>query len=228
MTAPYWSDGQITLYHGDCREVLEWLAADVLVTDPPYGIGWKSGETSSSRSARKASADPVCGDESTQVRDDALALWGNGKPAVVFGTWRRSRPLGVTQRLIWHKARTPPAVRNHAYYSAEEEIYLIGSGWVGAPIQNVIATSEWRGSDHGFVFRSGHPTPKPESLMSVLVSKCPPGVIADPFAGSGSTLVAARNRGRCAIGVEVEERYCERAARRLNQGDLFTTPTLAP
>lgn len=221
MPDPYYSDDLVTLYHGDCREVAEWLAGDVLVTDPPYGIGWKSGQTS--YTARNAHVESVHGDESTQVRDEALALWGNSKPTVVFGTWRQPRPPKVTHRLIWHKASTPPGVRSAAYYPAEEEIYLIGSGWTGRPIQNVIVTNEWRASVHGFVARSGHPTPKPESLMSVLIDKCPPGTIADPFAGSGSTLIAARNLGRRAIGVEVEERYCELIARRLSQGVLVGT-----
>jgi len=219
-TTPYYADGQVTLYLGDCREVTEWLAADVLVTDPPYGMGWKSGQTS--YTARNARVESVHGDDSTAVRDDALALWGNRKPAVVFGTWRQPRPPRVTHRLIWHKAKTPPGVRPAAFYPAEEEVYLIGSGWTGKPIQNVIVTTEWRASVHGFVARSGHPTPKPESLMDVLVSKCPPGVIADPFAGSGSTLVSARNLGRKAIGVEIDERYAERAARRLAQDVLIT------
>lgn len=94
MTTPYYQDDLVTLYHGDCREITEWLAADVLVTDPPYGIAWTRHGISNTASANRRPGrygespqrvnplndDGIAGDQSTAARDDALALWGQ-KPA---------------------------------------------------------------------------------------------------------------------------------------------------
>jgi hypothetical protein len=126
----------------------------------------------------------------------------------------------VNNRLIWHKAANIPGHRTQPWFAADEEIYQLGTGFTGKPEQNVIVTHDRRDGAHGEVAKLGHPTPKPLMLMERLVAKCPPGVIADPFAGSGSTLVAARNLGRRAIGVELEERYAEVVARRLAQDCL--------
>ena len=84
---PYYQDDSVTLYHGDCLEITEWLDADVLVTDPPYGMSYRSGQRAESHA-------PIAGDRDTRARDAALALWG-ARPAAIFGTWRVTRPDGV-------------------------------------------------------------------------------------------------------------------------------------
>jgi len=217
MSTPYYSDEFVTLYHGDCREITEWLSADVLVTDPPYGISWPAGQLHSDRRERAMASPSIVGDDDTSVRDAVLSLWGK-RPAVVFGTWRRPRPESVTHRLIWHKRGRQPGVSPHAVFPNDEEIYLCGTGWVGPPSPTVITTLEQRARQPGLV---GHPTPKPVHLKETVILKCPAGLIADPFTGSGATLLAARNQGRCVIGVELEERYCELTASRPSQDVLF-------
>lgn len=219
MANPYYQDELVTLYHADCMEAAEWLAADVLVTDPPYGIAmgqntmrFSNGKPVRGREVRAA----VRNDDSPATRDDALRLWGD-RPGLVFGSWRVPRPERTRQRLIWHKANSSPGVNNSPWYSADEEIYVLGSGFSGGPEQSVYVTRELRSGKDGLAARTGHPTPKPVGLMERLIQKCPEGVVADPFAGSGATLIGARNVGRKAIGVEVEERYCELIAKRLSQ-----------
>lgn len=212
----YYQDDWVTLYHGDCLEKTAWLEADVLVTDPPYGVAWKSGQFSN---ATIAIEDTIQNDESIDVRDRCLALWGS-KPALVFGSWRMPRPNNTNNRLIWHKAANIPGMRTQPWFAADEEIYQLGTGFTGKPEQNVIVTHDRRDGAYGEVARLGHPTPKPLQLMERLINKCPPGVVADPFAGSGATLLAARNLGRKVIGVELEEKYCELIAKRLSQHTL--------
>lgn len=215
MTAPYYSDDSVTLYHGDCREVTAWLEADVLVCDPPYGMAYVSG-------SRIGGSEAIAGDRDPELRDAVLSMWGN-RPALVFGTWRVPRPLATRQVVTWWKRKAGPGMGDLSlpWGNATEEVYVLGDGYAGRRRANLIATDDQRGNPHGLASKLGHPTPKPVGLMEQLVECCPPGVIADPFAGSGATLLAARAQGRTAIGVEVEERYCELIARRFAQGDLF-------
>jgi site-specific DNA-methyltransferase (adenine-specific) len=210
---PYYQDDLITLYHGDCLEITDWIDADVLVTDPPYGVAWKSGQFSN---ASVALEETIENDNKAVIRDKALELWGK-KPALVFGSWKVERPKRVANRLIWYKASNIPGMRTQPWYSADEEIYQLGTGFQGKPEQNVLVTNDRRDGAYGEVARLGHLTPKPVGLMERLIAKCPDGVIADPFAGSGATLVAARNLGRQVIGIELEERYCELIAKRVSQ-----------
>jgi site-specific DNA-methyltransferase (adenine-specific) len=212
MSAPYYADDHVTLYHGDCLEFADvWTAADVLVTDPPYGYAYASGR------ADTAWPEAIANDTDTAARDAVLSLWGAG-PALVFGSWKRDRPMGVRALLIWDKGlASGMGDLSVPWKPNTEEVYVLGSGFVGHRGSSVL-------TGHNVVTWASkgreHPNMKPRTLMEALIVKCPPGVVADPFAGSGSTLVAAKALGRQAIGVEIDEQYCEISAKRLSQGVL--------
>ena len=225
--APYYADDLVTLYHGDCREIGAWLAAGVLVTDPPYGIdqGVKGPRRDGSKGlVTNSGRVRIKGDLDTSLRDCALVMWGEDRPALIFGSWKAPRPAATRARLLWLKAGTIPCLGYTPWSPADEEIYVLGRGWGKPTSLNYITTNEARAGSGGLGAVVGHPTPKPLNLMRQLIALCPQGVIADPFAGSGSTLLAARDLGRRAIGVEADERYCEIAAKRCAQGVLLTDP----
>lgn len=210
---PYYQDDAVTIYHGDAREVTDWLAADVLVTDPPYGI--PGGRLSSHKGV------PVHADadwDDLEVREDVLALWGN-RPRVVFGTPKQvtKAPAHRGVPLVWDKGESP-GMGDHTwpFGASYELIWVSGDGWTGKRRGSVLRFIQ--PSNAATVY--GHPTPKPVGLLATLISYAPPGVIADPFMGSGTTLVAAKDLGRKAIGIEIEERYCEIAAKRCAQETL--------
>lgn len=205
---PYYEDEHVTLYHGDCLAIDAWLDADVLVTDPPYGMAFVSSRTTQRR--------PVANDDDATVRDAVVSQWGP-RPAAVFGTWRVPKPEGVRQVLVWDKRGAGPGMGDlkTAFGTSHEEIYLLGKWERRHARRGSVITTE--SSPSGLTTKIGHPTPKPVGLMETLIDAAPPGTIADPFAGSGSTLLAARNLGRRAIGVELEEKYCELIAKRLDQ-----------
>jgi DNA modification methylase len=202
----YYEDDFVRLFHGDCFEEHDWLTADVLLTDPPYGVDYQSG----SRRANLAAS--ILNDKDTRVRDGILQLWGD-RPALVFGSWKIPRPDKTHTRLIWDtKGALGMGNLTVPWKPSDQEIYVLGSGFTGPRTTNVLSHAPIQATA-----RNGrvHPHQKPVPLLLDLIVKTV-GVIADPCAGSGSTLVAAAQAGRKAIGVELDERYCEIAAKRLS------------
>lgn len=206
---PYYEDDLVTLFHGNCLEVLDWLTADVLVTDPPYGVDYQS-----ARSRDKLAAS-ILNDKDTSYRDGVLSLWGD-KSALVFGSWKIERPAKTKTRLVWDTlGALGMGDLSIPWKPADQEVYVLGNGpWQGRRTNNVISIAPVQS-----MAKNGrhHPHEKPLRLMDELIAKTVGDVIADPFSGSGSTLVSASRMGRRSVGVELDERYCEITANRLQQ-----------
>lgn len=216
MLEPFYESDGIVLYNADCalpESIDIWCSADVLCTDPPYGVAYVS------NFGKYSKTDVIVGDDNADHRDAMLAQWrntnGEDAPALMFGSWKVPRPLGTRHRLIWDKGDSPGlGDLKMPWGNSEEEIYVLGKGFKGTRRSNIIRAQGYGAmSDR----RPNHPTPKPVALMEALIGYCPPGVIADPYAGSGATLIAARNLGRKAIGFEIDPRYCAIIAGRLAQ-----------
>lgn len=214
---PYYQDDHVTLYHGDCLTMLDRLVADVLVTDPPYGIGWAlhgGGKTAVTRHAG------IANDENTDARDAVLDWWGD-RPAIVFGSLHMPPPASVKQTLVWRKPADSGVVGSVTGYRRDAEaVYLLGE-WPkrSAAWSSVLAPHISGMAKLGR--NAGHPHAKPVGLMRTLIERAPGGVVLDPFAGSGTTLRAAKDLGRKAVGIEIDERYCEVIVRRLAQEVLL-------
>ena len=218
MAEKYYEDDYVTLYHGDCLELADvWTGADVLVTDPPYGIGWKKG---SGLGKGSMPHEGIQNDQDTSARDSALQAWGQLKPWLVFGAIKAAFPNGWERMLVFEKPRNSGIIGTRIPWTNNWEPVFLGGKWPDqVPSRSaIIRTAEpSAGGYSGYASRAGHPHTKPQDVMTRLLEAVPPGVIADPFAGSGSTLLAARNLGRKVIGVELEEKYCEVIVKRLSQ-----------
>ena len=228
MAEPYYSHDGVTIYHGDAREIDAWDVPGAMVTDPPYGRNWRQGALNGY--GRRAG---IAGDSDTSVRDVVLARWAP-RPALVFGDLMLAPPLTARHVLVFRKPNNAGIRGAIAGFRRDAEaIYVIGDGWASGiggrscVIETIIGS---QGNPYSPAGLWGHPHAKPVDVIVDLVDLCPPSaMIVDPFAGSGTTLVAAKRRGRRAIGVEIEERYCETAAKRLAQGvlDLSSAPATA-
>lgn len=202
---PYYEHAGQTIYLGDCREILPRLPnVDLILTDPPYGIALDTDYSSLRGSTRTYEA--IHGDAQPFDPSDWLK-W----PCLFFGAnhFAQCLPAGGTWH-VWDKRETAGS-----NMFADFETWW--TTWKSGPSR--IFRHQWicgvhPGSPNE---RIGHPTVKPIPLMIHVVSSAPDGTILDPFMGSGTTLLAAKQLGRKCIGIEIEEKYCEIAALRLAQ-----------
>lgn len=200
---PYYEKGGITIYHGDCREILPSIDPHAIVSDPPYGTGWVRG------GGRVGEFTPKRERPSWDVFSTDWLRLGRTRHWVVFAPTSRASEVAAAlpdaARVDWRKTNPRPC-------GPDRDAIIIAPAWLPSSIE--------------FPAYNGdtplHPCQKPIALMAWCLGFAPPTLtVLDPFMGSGSTLVAARDMGRRAIGIEIEERYCEIAAKRLAQGVLF-------
>ncbi len=212
---PYYSDGMVTIYHGDCRE-LSLPQGQLVLTDMPYGEVTRPSE--GLRSLDRGVADivtlppPELVDAVVGLADTFYVFCGTEQ---VSDLRRQFVSAGLTTRLgIWEKSNPSPMNGEHLWLSAIEACVFARKP--KAYFSLFCASPVWRGPSERL---TEHPTEKPMWLFETLIqASCPPqGLVIDPFMGSGTTLHAAKNLGRRAVGVELEERYCEMAALRLSQ-----------
>lgn len=211
--------GNCTLYLGDCLSILPQIEADSVVSDPPYGMAYKSGHATG---ALWGDTREIKGDRNTLLRD-WVADWSDPRPTLLFGTWKVPRPEKTRQVLIWDKGGAlGMGALDIPWKPDHEEIYVLGKGFCGRrdsgsviycpPVQSMAKNGRQ------------HPTEKPVQLMRMLIQKVP-GTVCDPFMGSGSTIVAAARMGRRAIGIEIDPTHYETACRRVSdairQPDMF-------
>jgi DNA modification methylase len=214
LPKPYYEHAGITIYNCDCREVLPHLPkVDLVLTDPPYGsgvtrmtLGNRIDPSGLHRGRSKWDDERACPSLLTHCRHISKhqIIWGGNYFADTLpasGGW-----------LVWDKGTGDNdfADCELAWSNLGGTVRKFFRSWVGANAKDKGAQDRW------------HPTQKPVELLEWCLSKCPDAqTILDPFMGSGTTLVAAKLLNRKAIGIEIEEKYCEIAAKRLAQDNLF-------
>lgn len=206
---PYYEDSAVTIYHGDCREMLP-LPADCIVTDPPYGTGWVRAVPGTPRTTFSALRERAEWDEwSTEWLRDAPERIAVFCPDYRIPDLAAIRPEFRLRYYVKTNPRPP----------AGGEVASVEPIFVSPKVLNPgLAHFSAYNSRGGF----GHPAAKPLDLLFWLVAGMsnPGQLILDPFAGVGTTLRAAKDLGRRAIGIEIDEGFCETAARRMEQETL--------
>ena len=225
---PYYRDDLATLYHGDARDILPKLAADVLITDPPYGVGL--GVRKDTRGASVRAGRHGLAKQAYNEYDDTYENYVESVCPII------RTALGLVRR---GAVFTGPHMQELPKAAAVGGVYCTVAGgrhsWGFKAFLPVLFYGTDPRLHHGArpnVIRSnataeknGHPCPKPLPWMRWLVdlASLPGETVLDTFAGSGTTLRAAKELGRPSIGIEMDERYCEIAARELSQ-DVLPMP----
>jgi len=221
---PYYDHTGITIYHGDCREILPQLElVDLVLTDPPWGSGlsvdfadrfsvkagkwWKNTDRKS-----QARHIPIVGDN--EPFDPSCLIEIKATKVMWGAQWYASHLPDSGGWWVWDKRNGKRDVSATDWPMSEAEL-----AWTNVGQGVRVFRHTWfgliRDSERGQHF---HPTQKPVELMLWCIESSKTlGTILDPFMGSGTTLVAAKNLGRKGIGIEIEEKYCEIAAKRLGQ-----------
>lgn len=210
MINPYYQESGITIYHGDCREILPTLPkVDLVLTDPPYGLG----ETNERALSRGKLAKPTDyghfdWDKNRPSQEDMYRITTMAKYSIIWGgNYFQFFPSSCW--LVWDKMNgsNDYADCELAWTNLNKAVRMFKFMWNG-----MLRDGEARGVPRK------HPTQKPLELMTWCIGLGEPAeTILDPFMGSGTTLRAAKDLRRKAIGIEIEEKYCEIAVKRLRQ-----------
>jgi adenine-specific DNA-methyltransferase len=223
---PYYEEDGVVIYHEDCVRVLPMLPAgsvDFVLTDPPYLVNY-TGRWDGERRRIVGDDDPswlvpAFAEIWRVMKADSFAIsfYGWTQADIFVGTFKA---LGF--RLVSHLAFVKNVWGLGRFTRGQHETaYLLAKGRPKVPARGISDVIEWEREHDAF-----HPNQKPVAALHPLIAAYAPrgGVMLDPFMGSGSTLRAAKDFGLGAIGVEVEERYCRYAARRMQQRVLFARP----
>jgi site-specific DNA-methyltransferase (adenine-specific) len=209
---PYYQDARVTLYCGDARDVLPSVAGqfDLTLTDPPYGQAYVSGKSGRGHGRNDGARLSLrLYRQAAPLLRSAHVLWFTR-----WDTWPElwevlASTYPLRGLLVWDKGHNGMGDLRH-WGNACEYVASAGTGRIVGRRDGNLLRFPWRPNR-----ATHHPHEKPVALLRYLIQKLGAASVLDPFAGSGSTLVAAQSLGVRAVGVEIEERYCEIAARRL-------------
>jgi site-specific DNA-methyltransferase (adenine-specific) len=208
---PYYQDDHVTLYHGDCRKLLPNLDFTAIVTDPPYGMDYEHG-TRKGGVRLGMDGQRIVGDD---VPFDPSHLLAFGKPTVLWGGNHFADKLPPSRGwLVWDKRDGRPS-------NDQSDVEM---AWTNCLTTARVHRRYWSGNTRtGREQAEGrlHVNQKPVALMAWCLRLLNVrGIVCDPYSGSGSTLVAAREMGLPSIGIDVDEAHCETIAKRLAQDVL--------